>query len=385
MMRMRRLAGGWLGLAILAVALVSAGVALPILARPTEAAGGQNLDLGIGISSPYDDNILQYSDAQLLVFDSGLKPQQFSIKSSDDLLLKPTVSLTWEDALGRRRSRSVRLRWSGEFHKDNATADFRSYGVQWRESFSKERRLFVSGLWLPGYYLRQLYDEDFVAAPPGVSKYRRAEFDLGIGSISWRQRIARKTRAQIGYQYEHRAYNQDFLERTSKTHQGELEIEWYQLPARGTLSVHGGYRASDAKAVDADGIADDPDVSYHGPIVGLGWRAELARGNKWRLAADLGYELGSRSYTSSLVSDKYHYNRDDVSNTVDLGLRYSLPPHWTLRALYRFDNNSASLGTLAPPGSDTGSYSENQIGLAVEWSSSVWRQSRDSAVQEGEQ
>jgi len=385
MTRMGKSAGRWIGSGVLAVAMVSAGAGLPISVPPVEAAGGQSLNLGLGVSSLYDDNILQYSDAQLLVFDSGLKPAQFSINSSDDLLLKPSASLTWENAMGRRRSRSVRLRFGGEFHKENATADFRSYSAQWRESFSKDRRLSLSGFWLPGFYLRQLYDEDFVPALPGFSKYRRTEFDLGIGSISWRQRIAGKTRAEIGYQYEHRAYNQDFLERTSSTHQGEFGVEWYRLPSRGSLNVHGGYRASNAKAVDADGIADDPDVSYHGPIAGLGWRMELARGNAWRLGADLGYELGKRSYTSSLASDKYHQNRDDTSSTVDFGLRYSLPPHWALRGLYRFDHNSAKLGSLAPPTSDTGSYTENQVGLAVEWSSSVWRQSKESTDQEGEQ
>lgn len=356
-----------------AVAACALAVGLTVFAPPA-AARGQRVDLRIGISSLYDDNLLQYSDEQLAVFESGLKPAQFSIETSDDLLLGPSASLTWSNQMGRGRSRSLRLRWTGEFHKENATADFTSYSATWRESFSRDWRLTLYGYWLPRFFLRQLYDEDVIPPYPGLSKYRRAEFDLAIGSVTWRQRITGKTRAQIGYRYEHRGYNPDFEERTSSSHQGELAFEAYRLPSRGALGIYGAYRVSDAREADADSAAD-PDVSYHGIVAGLGWRMELARAKSWRLGADLGYELGTRGYESNLPSDKYHYNRNDISNTVDVGLRWTLRPHWGLRGFYRFDTNSAELGALAPPGSETGSYTENQVGLSLEWSGTIWRQS----------
>jgi len=310
------------------------------------------------------------------VFASGLSPDRFSIRSSDDLLMGPYVSLTWLNEMGRARSRSLRLRWSGEFHKKNGTADLRTYSATWREVFSRDRRLTLYGYWLPGFYLRQLFDEDAVVAYSGLSKYRRAEFDLGIGSLSWRQRLGGKTRGEIRYQYEHRSYRPDFVERTSGAHEGELWVEFYRFPSRVILEFHGGYRVSKAKAADSDTVADDPDVSYHGIVAGFGWRMELARKRAWRLGASAGYELGTRAYDSNLPTDKYHYKRDDTLNTVDVGLRWALPPHWAVRGVYSFGHNSAHLGTQAPSSSDTGSYTENMMGLAVDWSGALWRQAK---------
>jgi len=361
------------GRIVTAIVWLLAGAWLIGGSAAAEAMDGQSVGVGLAFSSVYDDNVLRYSKEQLALFESGLMPDPFSIETSDDLLLGPSASLTWSNVMARRRTRSLRLRWTGKFHKKDATADFSSYSALWRESFSRDRRLTLSGYWLPSFYLRQLFDEDAVPPFPGLSKYRRAEFDLGIGSVSWRQRIAGKTRAEIGYQYEHRAYNPEFEERTSGTHQGELGLEVYRLPRRGTLDFYGGYRKSNAKGADADS-APDPDVSYHGIIAGLGWRMELARQKGWRLGADLGYELGTRAYDSKLPSDRYHYNRKDTSNTIDAALRWGCP-HWLVRGFYRFDMNSTNLGAVAPPGSEAGSYKQNQVGLSLEWSGAIWRQS----------
>ena len=370
--------GPWNGVGVIAAILALAAGAQSAAPRPALAARGQRLNLGLGSSSLYDDNFLQYSSDQLRVFASGLSPDRFSIRSSDDLLVGPYASLTWLNEMGKARSRSLRLKWSSEFHKKNGTADLRTYSATWREAFSKDRRLTLYGYWLPGFYLRQLFDEDAVVAFPGLSRYRRVEFDLAIGSLAWRQRIGGKTRGEIKYQYEHRSYNPDFVERTSGTHQGELGVEFYRLPSRGALEFHGGYRVSNAKAADSDTVGDDPDVSYHGIIAGLGWRMELARKSAWRLGASAAYELGTRAYDSNLPTDKYHYKRDDTSNDVDVALRWAFPPHWTVRGIYSLGHNSAHLGTQAPPSSDTGSYTENKVGLAVDWSGALWRQANAS-------
>jgi hypothetical protein len=369
----------WSGARVVAVILAFAAGAPPAAPRAARAEQGQSIDLSLGSSALYDDNFLQYSSDQLRVFASGLKPDRFSIRTSDDLLIGPYVSLTWMNEMRKARSRSLRLKWSGEFHKKNGTADLRTYSATWRETFSRSRRLTLYGYWLPSFYLRQLSDEDAVVAYPGLSKYRRVEFDLGIGALSWRQRITGKTRGEIKYQYEHRSYSPDFVERTSGTHQGELGVEFYRFPSRGSLEVHGGYRVSKAKAADSDTVGDDPDVSYHGIIAGLGWRMDLARKRAWKLGASAGYEFGTRAYDSSLPTDKYHYKRDDTLNTIDVALRWALPPHWAVRGVYSFGHNSAHLGTQAPPSSDAGSYTENAVGLAVDWSGSLWRQAKAAA------
>jgi hypothetical protein len=347
-----------------------------LIASSAVATASERIELGAGISTWYDSNPIQYSDTQRALFNAGLNPERFSIHSTDDVLWRPSISLTWIRAGDRGRARTVGLRGTGSFHSQDGTADFRSASATWRESFSSRSRLSLGGYYLPHYYLRQLFDEDVVTA--GVSKYRRAEFDLGIGSMAWRQRLSRRSRIEARYQFERRTYVHDFQERSSSTHQGEMAMEWVRLPRSGSLEVRAGYRTSLAKAEDGDdaalAIPDDADVGYRGFVGGLGGDRELGRGRRWRLRGDLGYELETRHYTSSRLSDVSHHGRDDTNHAVEAGLRWSTRRGWSLRGFYRFEQNTAN---LAVPVStvDLGSYTEHRLGLSVDRSITVWKRS----------
>lgn len=369
----------WIRVAETASLPLAVALGLLLLPRSSPGAQGRGIDFGVGISSTYDDNLIQYSDDQLVLFESGTKPDQFSIHSSDDVAWRPYVSLAWSEHMGRGRSRTIRVRGGGEFHSENHTADTRSISGSWAEALSRDSQAMLTVYRLPRFYLRQLLDDDVVPPFPGLSRYRRAQFGLTIGSASWRQRLAGRVRARLYYQYEHRGYNPDFVERTSATHQGDLELERYRLPNRGVVSIHGGYRWSKAKGEDGDdagrAVPDDPDVSYHGVVAGTGGSMDLVRRKRWVLSAELGYEMGTRAYDSDRPADKYHNGRKDVSHMAEAAFRITYAQHWVIRGVYQFDHNSANLGATVPPSSDVGSYTENQVGLALAFSGALWRKS----------
>jgi hypothetical protein len=344
------------------------------LATPAQAAPGQTVTLSAGLFTYYDSNILEYSPGQIDDFNSGLHPARYSITTIDDAVFKPSLGLTWELDQGGGRRHAVSARWTGGFHARNSTADNGSIGISWRESFHGTRHLTAGYYRLPDYYLRQLYNDDWTAVPASV-RYQRAEFGLQIASLDWSQRLGSKMRMRLGYQYEHRGYNPDFTERTSHLHQGEGGVSWIRLPRHGVIELHGGYRFSTAAAQDSDEVAgsasDDPDVSYHGALAGVRGRMDLTRGRSLQLGGDLGYDLETRAYDSSLATDRYHYGRSDVLNAIEVGLSASLRRHWSLRASYRYENNVASLGAVAPPGTDSGSYRVSQAGLSIEWTGDI--------------
>ncbi len=358
---------------------VVAGLLLLALNAPSvDAAGTQSLTLGAGLSTFYDDNILSYSDGQVARFEGGTRPTHFSIESTDDVVFNPSASLLWELDQGHGRRHSLRVKGEGDFHDRNATADFHSASALWRESFRRERRLALGYYILPMYYLRQLLDED-VPVVPGLSRYRRATYRLQIATAGWDQRLTRKTNLSLDYRFEARTYNDDFKERTSGLHQGEVGLAWNRLPHRGSIRVSGGYRVSSAKAADGDsldvaGTPDDQDVSYHGFVAGLGGRVQLTRDKAWRLIGDLGYELETRDYDSDRAFDTSHFGRSDVLNAVEVGLRTLFRRHWSMRGFYRYENNNASLGSGAALTIDPGSYHQNQVGIGVEWSGEIWSQ-----------
>ena len=368
--------------AALAAVLTLAAVAAPAV----HAARGQSLSLTAGLSSFYDDNFLQYSDGQLRDFDQSLHPDRYAIRTRDDLVVNPSLSLGWELDRGHGRRHALRLKGEGDFHDRNGNADFHSLSVGWREFWSRNRRLSASYYVLPRYYLRQLFDDDFVPAFPGLSKYRRADFSLQIASAAWTQRLTRSVLVDLGYQYEHRDYNHEFDERDSRLHQGQVGLHFVRLPRRGSLSLDGGYRVSRARAEDAD-LAEpvpDPDVSFHGLNLGVGGRMEFARSGAWRLLGDLGYALETRTYDSNRPTDKYHFGRHDLLNAVEIGLRSAYRPHWSLRAYDRLEHNTATLGAAAPLSADAGSYHANQVGLALEWTGGLWTQAGAAPEEETE-
>lgn len=364
---------------LLLAASLSAGVA------PVEAAEhSKRVVIGTGLSTLYDDNVLQYSGDQIALFTSGLNPERFSIESVHDMVWRPSLTLGLESRTGDGRGFDLSLRGRGEFHGKDKTADFRSISAEWRQLFSRRSSLALRAYHLPHFYLRQLFDDDAPAVP---THYRRAEFALTLGSLTWRQRVARATWAGLSYQYEHRVYNAEFVERNSNTQEGVAEVTWTRLPRRGSFGVHGGYRRADARATDGDeapGVpADDPDIGYHGLIAGVDGRMDLARRGRSRVGASLSYEYGTRDFTSDVPTDRYHFGRNDRDHLAQAGLRWSRP-RWSVQGFYSYERNIAHLGAAAPPTTDVGTYTQNRVGLSLDWSGVLWRQRGSNGPEAGE-
>jgi hypothetical protein len=352
---------------------------LASVAAGARAAPGQSLNLSAGLSTWYDSNLLQYSDAQLDQFDSGLFTNRFSIESKDDVTLAPSMALTWELDQGRGRRHSLRLKGEGEFHDRNATVDFRAASLTWRESFAGERRFTLRGYVLPNDYLRQLHLTG-TGFTPGV--YPRAQFDLGIAEVAWSQGLRRGLVGGLAYQLERRLYAPNFPERTSTTEQGEASLELNRLPGHGSIELLGAYRKSlaDGRALAAGALLSTSDVSYQGWWTSLNGRTELSRGEGWRFGADLAYRLEGRSYDAERPQDTSHFGRHDLKHTIEAGLRAQLPAHWVVRGFDRFETNHASFDVAQV--NETGSFRQNLVGLELTWSADFWTRARSSAKAE---
>lgn len=356
------------------------------LAALTLPAGGpahaatpttHRITLAASLAANYDSNILEYSKAQITVFEAGTRPDRYSLQSTDDVVWNPSLALGWEMAGAGGRRHALRLKADGDFHQKNGTADFRSASIGWRESWSRERRLSASWYTLPEFYLRQLIDEDYVPPFPGLSRERRASFSLDIGSLDWTQRVGRSNALAFGTQIERRRYNPEFRERDSNTWQGEAAFGWTRLPRHGRLELRGLYRVSNAKGSDGDEVAglapDDADVSYHGAGGGAHGEMEMARGAYGSFSADADWLAAARDFDSNRPADRYHFGRRDLLNTLELGTSLRLKRHWRARAFWQFNRNIAKLGAAAPTTTDAGEYTRSQVGVRCDWTGTLWR------------
>jgi hypothetical protein len=352
---------------------------LPILlgvlaAAPASARESLTLDLGAGMA--HDNNILQYSNDQITRLVSGSFPVRYSIAKAGDVLWRPSAGLSYENARPHGRRTELSVRASGEFHGSSSTADFHSVSAAWREHFGRGSRLTLAGSMLPGYYLRQLTDDDVPVTP---TSYRRAQFDLTTASVAWRQRVAEGASLDLGYAHEQRTYNADFRERDSGLNRGELGFNWTR-PKDGGLWVDAGYARSVARASDGDdaGLAtpDDVDISWHGPSARILGRVRLGGAGTGRVDADLALETERRTYDSNRAADRYHLGRADTRTAFEAGVRWHAAQHLDVRASFRHEANDAKLGAAAPPTSDAGSFSQNVVGLSVDFSRELWARAR---------
>lgn len=343
---------------------------LPSLA----AARGQSLSMTAALGSAYDDNFLQYSAGQISDFEAGLKPAQFSIATRDDQLWLPSLAFAFEADRGHGHRSELTVRGSGEYHQKNGTADHGSGSVSWRESFGAGRRLTLSAYRLPGFYLRQLLDDDAVNPFPGLSKYRRAEFDLTTLAAKYRQRVVEGFSVEAGYQHEQRDYVPDFAERTSSLQQGSLAFDC-TAPKNGAFGAGVSYQSSTADAKDDDVAAtpfDDVDVSYHGLEFDAGARWRFVHSPSHILEGLIALQSEGRTYDSDRVTDKYHHGRSDRRLMIEPALRIGLRKQWSARVAYMYEKNDARLGTAAPASADAGSYVENRVTFTLEWNHELW-------------
>ncbi len=345
----------------------------------TVCASEQSLSLSAGVSSAYNNNFLEYSPNQLDRFKAGTNPLRFSLESTDDMIMSPSVSLTWELDQGGGRRHALRAHWDGDFHATNAGADYRSYSARWTERFNGNRRLAVGFGRMDNFYVRQLRDED-LSVVLGDARWTRAQFDQDAITASWRQPVGKDVNLGLAYRHEKRDYVKAFTERSSNANQGEVSLGWDGLPKRGQIELSAGYRHSKAEANDGDAIVgDDDDVSYGGVLAGATGRMEFSRTKTMRWSGDLGVDIATRSYDSKLpvAVDPFHAGRSDRMVGVEAGLRAAYR-RWDARAFFRVENNNASLGTGAAPTSDSGSYSKHQFGLELSWSGDIWKSAKSN-------
>ena len=246
--------------------------------------------------------------------------------------------------------------------------------MSWRESFGAGRRLTLNAYRLPGFYLRQLLDDDAVIPVPGLSKYRRAEFDLTTLGAKYRQRVAEGLAIEAGYQHEQRDYVPDFAERTSSLNQGSLAFDC-TAPKSGAFGAGAAYQSSKAEAKDADAATtpfDDVDVSYHGLVLDADVRWYLVRTSAHALEAVVAAETEGRAYDSDRVADKYHRGRVDRRWKLEPSLRLTIRKQWGARIMYMYEKNEAKLGAAAPASADAGSYVENRVTFSLEWNHQLW-------------
>jgi hypothetical protein len=229
----------------------------------------QGLDLELGLGSIYDDNILKYSDYYLTKFKNHEDSGRFHVNTTDGLIIDQSVKLTPTFLFFGKNKTVLVGDFDQQTYVNNKIKNWNKISVGLQQFIVKKLSIDFSYSYLPSFYVRHYYDEDWVAiygyAPETYQPFEFSKNEYGF----WIQNTFFKnlnTRLRLSFDFEQYFYNEHFIEYDSKNL--VYGINLYQ-PVKKKFKFELGYRfiSSNAKGYDEPGetkdSSDDSDPSYN--------------------------------------------------------------------------------------------------------------------------
>lgn len=312
-------------------------------------ARSPDLRASVGLRVRYDDNVFQYSDRNLSRFDSAL-PKFSTLDSTDDVIVTPSVDLrvTWKGRYATRAFAGVDVnRYAKNTDRSSAT-----YTLGVSQRVSPYNDLTLRYRFVPTHLGWRLADP-----PNQTTTYANAE----VSSSEWRLAIDhdlnRTLNAELYGAWEIKDYNAAFNERDITVKEVGLSgtAKW-----RRAAAVKLGVARETGDAAGAGDAITNSDTSYNQWSVRLRPAVSPARG--WDVA--LSYEYQRRDYTSSLVADTNHYQREDTTRTAGMEIGLQVTKEVEVRADYDHVRRTSNKNGVDL---DFGNYTERRVTGAVDY------------------
>ncbi len=352
---------------LLYILLLPALAAAQTSARAQETAEGRNWLGGIvGVSTLYNDNLLDYSPGDLLLLDNSLKPAKFAVKRSFDVLYGLRARINFSPDLLEGENTTVHVRFGRWFDAVNSIRDFTSWGGGIKQSFWKKNYIAAGFNVLPSYYLRSLYYSHLRSSVRLRSQYLEAWLEKHSYSMELGRQFNSRLTCSVGYEQIVTDYNQEFTERGNRTHSVTLDAavkitHWLRTEAGA------GHAISWAKGrTMSDSLSD---ISYRAETAHIGATILLKPllGVPLEFSSDLLFEyqtfLSGKIYNmyTRPWGDKYHYGRIDRFYRLVSELDYHVLEAVEVTLQYAWDQNTTNL----PETGDAGSYLKHEVGGGV--------------------
>jgi hypothetical protein len=290
----------------------------------------------------YDSNVLDNSDDYLVAWHAGLEPDQFRMRTEDDLVLAPSLELEVRRNLIAPGQTRLNYRFTRWHYLINPIKNNEEFDLYLRQYLGRGRSVEISFVHAPEQYIRQLTDRPPYTPPEDPTTYKEFRFTKNTVGLVYRERILRSLSAKLILEHNLRYYNRPFLENDISA--WEIRgVAYWDVHQRCRLQLDYSYEDGRARGYDSVGetreSSDDSDGSYTRDLyrLGLTWEPNLP----WRLIDKIGVSglLMLYYYTTdkSLFDDPFHSGRkDEVTKvtfevgrrlskviTADLGIRFS--------------------------------------------------------------
>lgn len=300
---------------------------IPIFFYLTAEAGAKSkFDLEAELQTIYDDNVINYSDADLDQFDDPEAPDnKFAIKSKDDFIVNPEITLIYKTRLWNH-SFHLGFKTDYYYYSENDVKRHWRFETYFRRYFKKGTYFKGSVSYLPDYYYRNSYISG--------EGYREAEFDKITLEGKFVYQLFKTTLVSLTYSYSNKDFTVAFDERDIFEHEigGALVYRPIKL-WKGWL----GYAYTHAVGAGADNDEYSRDTSFDQNQFTVGNRLYL-RGlaNKgFQIAGKLTYKFVQYQTTKITSEDRYRLGREDTRLYLYAMVKHYIARGVSLEAIYK--------------------------------------------------
>lgn len=308
------------------------------------------------MTESFDNNIINYSDADRTLFETEPTNQRFAISSLDDRATTVGARMTYD--YGRRRSGlwRIRLRGSATFFALNSYRRYSQWGMELRRIIGRSYGEISFG-WLPKFNLRNLYWRPMPDRPVGVryaaADFSRVSFGLELGTA-----LTSKLDGRVNLELGSSNYKYPFDERDNSTVTESARLS-YDLSRR--ASVYGGFGLAQSRAAGKDSL--NPvvkDISYNARLAEVGARYKFDRRGRIIASGSLDYQ--HQDFKSQKPLDLNHYQRVDDDYEFNSSLQWRVSDYFVPEFDYSYRTTKSNVTSSS---ADFGSYTAHRFSLQV--------------------
>ncbi len=274
----------------------------------------------------YDNNIYDYSRADLDTFLLGARPDRYPIEAADDLAISFMLNLWFRVRLLGRRTTTLRLHAETANHAVNHTKDNQTFGAALRQSFG-QWALMVDYRYQPRIMLRYY-------PPPGGGGYLPCTYSRHHAGLTVTGELSNAFSIRMTGGREYETYRTEFAPYDSRIWQASGSLTFLPRPAIETM-VEYDFKNSSAAGPAPDLSHDQHTVTIAATIPFPGVRAATLRGE---------YRFAYRLYTTDLSPDQDtpHAGRTDVVQRWEIGARIPVIKHLDLDPSFAYEYRRSS-------------------------------------------
>ncbi len=326
--------------------------------RPKKTKPSRIFVLDTSLDIKYHDNIINYSDDDLDLYDVGEQESKFSIKSKDDWILVPRIEPSIKGRFLGRHQAWLKFNYRYYFYSQNDIRRYQRFGLSGRHYIAKSVYAEIEYAYIPEYYYRNQYVTD----DTGNSSYIEANFSKHYLKFEYGMNLIPTLKADLSYRYQKKTFNPELSERDLSVNGIRLDGIWKMSKKYKFWSYYGFERAEAHGADIAD--LDVNDVSYDAWDITFGGRYYSRLFGKYKPEFVSTFKFRQIRYQTIKYVDAYRFGRQDNNYYFRVGTAWNFPRKIRIEADYNLI--AKRVGSLFDPTKiSVLEYSSNSVSIKI--------------------